>query len=56
MSFKKAVSDYSKQKITENNRVYLPKVIKEMGFKAGEEVEISFDPDNKTVKLALLEQ
>lgn len=56
MSYKRALSDYSRQRITTNNRVYLPAAVKQLGFKAGEEVEISFDPENKTVKLTLLDQ
>jgi bifunctional DNA-binding transcriptional regulator/antitoxin component of YhaV-PrlF toxin-antitoxin module len=56
MSYERALSDYSRQKITTNNRVYLPSAVRSAGFKAGEEVEISLDRENKTVKLELLEQ
>lgn len=56
MSFQRAISDYSKQKITVNNRVYLPSAVRKAGFKAGEEVEISFDPKSKEVKLRLMDQ
>lgn len=54
MGFKKAVSDFSKQKITVNNTVYLPAPLKEIGFKSGREVEITFDESKKEVKLKLL--
>jgi hypothetical protein len=56
ISFEKAVSDHSRQVITKNNRVYLPATVKKLGFKPGEEVEISFNRQTKEVKLTLLEQ
>jgi hypothetical protein len=34
----------------------LPAAVKELGYKAGEEVEISLDPQTKEVKLSLLDQ
>ncbi|MFW6027015.1 MAG: AbrB/MazE/SpoVT family DNA-binding domain-containing protein [Candidatus Woesearchaeota archaeon] len=56
MSYERALSDYSRQKITKNNRVYLPSAVRSSGFKPGREVEISLDRDKKEIKLTLLDQ